>query len=612
MEEKELNIEQTENQAPEAEQESKKQPKVKNKEATKGYIRLFFMTFSVTVLIGFIVGMIMYISGGSIGANADKYYERGMVAIEAQDYESAAENFAKALEMDEHHVDARIGLCNAYELLGKYEDVYTVATKGIELSPATYEYYGAAVRSLCYQGKMQEARAFLAGCTNNYVLLKMENSRPDNIAFSAQPGTYGEKIDLTLSTSPNAVIYYTTDGSEPNLTSAVYKGAISITEKLTIRAFAISETGILTDEIEGSFRVRDENAVYTFIDEAVESVVRAELGNYGELTYKDLDELTEFSSENSTGKVTSLEDFKEFLNVTKVSLFGDTVTDFSPLNEVRGLKTLTVNRIGLTDENLKQIAGCVGITTLDLSECGLTSVEALAPMTGLTTLVLNDNALGGSDGSAPSFGVLKDIKITNLTIHNNGLQSVGGIGEITSLKTLDISENNIVGLDDIGKLSRLDSLIAKDNAIESASGLSFLSSLKSLDLSGNALTDISDLASAKSVSSMNLSGNEIADFSPLRSTNIASLTAKECGITDLTGICDIITLRSLDVSNNSVSDLSPVANLPYISELKIAKNNLNTIKPLKGVTSLTSLDISGNDVNKDEAMLFNSLKINWG
>ena len=610
MENNELEIKETENN--EESLETPKEKKPVNKEAVKGFVRLFFMSFAVTVLVGFLAGMIMYISGGSIGANADKYYEKGMVALEAKEYEEAEEYFIKALEKDTYHLNSRIALLRAYEETAKYEEEYALANEGIELSPATYEYYGAAVRALCYQGKMAEARTFLNGCNNNYVLLKMENSRPDNITFSTQPGTYGEQIDLALISSPNAVIYYTTDGSEPNLKSEVYNGAIKVTEKLTIRAFAISEGGILTEEAEGSFRVRDENAVYTFKDEGVESIVRDKLGNYGELTYKDLDELTEFSSKDSYAEIVSLEDFKEFLNINKVELFGDAVADFSPLIEVRGLKTLTVNGVTLTDEQLSQIAKCTNITALDLSECGLTSVSALAPMNALTTLTLNNNDLGGSDGSAPSFGALKDIKMTKLTVKNNGLTSVGGIGEITSLRTLDISENNISNLDDIGKLSKLDSLIAKDNAIESASGLSFLTSLKSLDLSGNALTDISDLANAKSVSSLDLSGNEIADFTPLRGTNVASLTAKECGITDLSGICEIVTLRSLEVSNNAISDLSPIANLPYISELKVAHNNINTIKPLKGVASLTSLDITGNDVNKEESILFNSLKINWG
>ncbi len=606
MENKELDINTSENTASSPEPQKAK-AKIK---LTKGHIRLFFMSFSVTVLIGLIVGMIVFISGGAIGS-AEKFYERGIAALEEQRYEEAEEHFLKALEKDPSHLDTRTGLCEAYEKLGKYEEAYNMALEGIELSPANYEFYGAAVRALCYQGRMAEARAFLENCTNNYVLLKIESSRPSSVSFSQQPGTYGEKFSLALTSSDSAVIYYTTDGSEPNLNSTVYNGEISVEERLTIRAFAISADGILTEEVEGAFRVRDENAIYKFADEAVESVVRSELGNYGELTYKDLDELKEFSSENSSGKIKSLEDFKEFLNVTEIALYGDTVSDYSPLSQVRGLKSLTINRIELSEEQLGQIAGCTNVTSLDLSECSLTTVAPLSPMTALTTLVLDDNELAG-DGAAPSLAALKDIKLTKLVIKNNGIKSIGGIGEIISLKNLDVSDNSIKSLEGIGKLTKLDSLIAKDNAIESASGLSFLTSLKTLNLSGNALTDVTDLASAKSVSSLDLSGNEIEDFSPLRSTNIASLTAKNCGIYDLSTICEIVTLRSLDVSNNGIGDLSPIANLPYISELKIASNNLNTIKPLKGIASLTSLDISGNDVDKNEAAQFNSLKINWG
>ncbi len=591
-------------------EESKKAEK-KNPEIFKSRVRLFFMTFSVTVLIGFIIGMVMFITGNEPG-NADKFYEKGVAAVQAQNYEEAKEYLLKALEKDSEHVGSRIALCETYENLGLYEEAYDFAIESIEKSPATYEFYGIASRALCYQGKMSEAREFLAGCTNNYVLLKMENSRPSKISFSSQPGTYGEKISLSLSSSSNAVIYYTTDGSEPNLTSKVFSSPIEITDKCSIRAFAISETGILTDEQAGDFRVRDENAIYKFVDEAVESVVRDALGIYEELTYKDLDELESFSSENSSGKITTLADFSEFLNLSKVELYGDTIADYSPLNQVPKLKSLTVNRVELSEDNLKQIAGCVSLTTLDLSECSLTSVEALAPMTSLMTLTLNDNDLGGENGSADSLAALKDGKITKLVIKNNGIKTLGGIGEITSLRNLDVSENNISGLSDIGKLNKLDTLTAKDNAIESASGLSFLTSLRTLDLSGNALTDITGIASAKSVSSLDLSNNAIEDFSPLSGTNLNSLTARSCGIEDISSICRITSLRSLDVSDNNISSLSPVAELPYISELNAADNYINTIKTLRGVTSLTSLDISGNDVDQNEAAQFNSLKINWG
>lgn len=58
-------------------------------------------------------------------------------------------------------------------------------------------------------------------------------------AFSVLAGTYSAVQMLTLSdATPNAAIYYTTDGSIPNAKSAVYGGAIPVSKTVTIQAIA--------------------------------------------------------------------------------------------------------------------------------------------------------------------------------------------------------------------------------------------------------------------------------------------------------------------------------------------------------------------------------------
>jgi hypothetical protein len=58
-------------------------------------------------------------------------------------------------------------------------------------------------------------------------------------AFSVLAGTYTAVQTLTLSdATPNAAIYYTTDGSIPNAKSAVYSGAIPVSKTVTIQAIA--------------------------------------------------------------------------------------------------------------------------------------------------------------------------------------------------------------------------------------------------------------------------------------------------------------------------------------------------------------------------------------
>jgi len=57
--------------------------------------------------------------------------------------------------------------------------------------------------------------------------------------FSVPAGTYTSAQTVTISdTTPNAVLYYTTNGTTPNTSSAVYSGAISISSSETLEAIA--------------------------------------------------------------------------------------------------------------------------------------------------------------------------------------------------------------------------------------------------------------------------------------------------------------------------------------------------------------------------------------
>jgi sugar lactone lactonase YvrE len=59
--------------------------------------------------------------------------------------------------------------------------------------------------------------------------------------FSLSGGTYtGAQSIILKSTSPQATIFYTTDGSTPSLTSPVYSGPIALTTLTTVNAMAVS------------------------------------------------------------------------------------------------------------------------------------------------------------------------------------------------------------------------------------------------------------------------------------------------------------------------------------------------------------------------------------
>jgi hypothetical protein len=67
--------------------------------------------------------------------------------------------------------------------------------------------------------------------------------------FSPTAGTYSSTQTVTISdTTPNAVIYYTTNGSTPTTSSAVYSGPITVSSTETLEAIATA-TGYTTSGV---------------------------------------------------------------------------------------------------------------------------------------------------------------------------------------------------------------------------------------------------------------------------------------------------------------------------------------------------------------------------
>jgi len=76
--------------------------------------------------------------------------------------------------------------------------------------------------------------------------------------FSPAPGTYTNALPVSLSSlTPNATIYYTTDGSQPSHTSTVYSGPIQVIgNSLTVKAFASAANFSDSPIVTGSYIIQ--------------------------------------------------------------------------------------------------------------------------------------------------------------------------------------------------------------------------------------------------------------------------------------------------------------------------------------------------------------------
>ena len=94
---------------------------------------------------------------------------------------------------------------------------------------------------LCYNGLTNHDGSQSYGGVIYYDLTVVDSvARP---VFSVPSGAVWPGTTVSLgSSTPNALIYYTTDGSEPDETALAYAAPIRITEAVTIKAIAIQDT----------------------------------------------------------------------------------------------------------------------------------------------------------------------------------------------------------------------------------------------------------------------------------------------------------------------------------------------------------------------------------
>lgn len=91
--------------------------------------------------------------------------------------------------------------------------------------------------------KIRATTTGLSGGNIDYIILSSEGPVTPVVAapqFNPAGGNYSTAIDVAISsTTPDAVIYYTLDGSNPTLGSSVYAGPINVNSTTTVNAIAV-------------------------------------------------------------------------------------------------------------------------------------------------------------------------------------------------------------------------------------------------------------------------------------------------------------------------------------------------------------------------------------
>ena len=229
----------------------------------------------------------------------------------------------------------------------------------------------------------------------------------------------------------------------------------------------------------------------------------------------------------------------------------------------------------------------------------------LGSMSSLKRLTMGHNAFGGAIPTSTSTPPLNWAGMTSLEyllVNNNGLTGTipaADLDDLTSLKGLNLSWNRLSGTipADFGNMTGLVGLYLNRNQLSGSvpGALGTMTSLQELHLNNNGLTGAipADLNTMSSLQELHLHNNRLSGAIPDALGSMAALQelrlennglttfpvfAKTTGISgSIPGaLCNLTTLRTLDVSNNQVTGSIPgcLGNMPNLEFVAAYGNGL--------------------------------------
>lgn len=615
------------NNGTELKRSAKKAPKKREKKLPKTmesvriknrYFRRFFYAFASFFIVFGLIGILWFVyeQDPDIFGSSEKYYILGNEALEKNDLKEALESYEKCLEIDPGKNEARLQAVKIYRRQGNYKKAEALLNEGLSLQPRYEEYYRQMVYLLVDQNRISEALDYLEGITTTYIVVKLNEERPSAISAFPQPGIYSSPQQVTLNVPENTTIYYTLDGTAPDLDSSKYVSGQTIsvgTEGTTnLRAVAISELGMPSIEYDVTYRYYNENTEYVFKDAKIEKLVRLMIGrSEGKVYYKDLEGISSLDLTLVDGSVVNLEDLPEMPHLEKLVLDGETaIVTFRPLRRMTELRTLSLDGCTLTDEEFADVAAVLWLTELSVENNALTTLAPAASMMALTSLDASGNRIK-SMPALTRLSALKELDVSSnhlsslswisghktlnvLNLSHNMLEDVSDLSTCSALRELDVSSNHLSSLAPLAACTRLETLNVSGNLLTGLTEISSLSSLSNLDASSNAqLSSVACLRALPSLTSLNVSETKVTDFDSLQGSGLKNLYASNCGLSDLSPFISLGLLEFLDVSGNVINNISAVALMAKLSVLNVSNNYVSDFNALLNCDRLTSVNCKG-------------------
>lgn len=489
-------------------------------------------------------------------------------------YKAASWFYSQAYSHSGKSDQVAIELANAYLQEGNLTKVEYTLSNAIS-DGGSADLYTMLCKTYVMQDKLLDAVNMLDNISDPAVKAEVEALRPKAPVPTPAPAFYNQYIHVSFQYQ-GGQLYYTTDKQYPTQDSQPYSEPIALSGGETlIYALVVGDNGLVSPLSIYGYTVGGVIEPVVFQDSAIEKAVREVLDlDDSKVVYTNaLWTLTEFTVPEDA---VSLGDLRHMTYLRSLTMTKQDLTDAEVLSSLQQLQTLAIYDSRVTNQNLLTIAALPNLTSLTLSDCSLSSIDALANAQDLTYLDLSDNSiqniqvlssmslleeLNMSQNALTSITVISGLRnLKTLNVSSNSLGDIAALGACGSLQWLDVSKNNLAGLGALDNLRELTYLSASNNSLTDVSVLGKCPSITYLDLSNNLLTQIDVISQMPNLLELNISGNSIAALPNLSEKHsLVTLNAENNLLTDISVLGVLDRLNNVYITNNAVADISVLA-----------------------------------------------------
>lgn len=212
-----------------------------------------------------------------------------------------------------------------------------------------------------------------------------------------------------------------------------------------------------------------------------------------------------------------------------------------------------------------------GVTQLDISHSGISSLEGVQRLSGLSRLAAADTP------------------VTDLT----------PLATCQQLERVDISDTAVTDLTPLESCGKLQLLKADETSLTTLQGLETCIELRCISLKNAQLTDISGLRNTTLLEYVQFSGNRLEDVSVLAGSKdtLERLYLDGLGMESLDWLRGAAALRYLSVNDNRLETLDFLEESPALEGLSAANNAISSAAPLEGMANLKELVLRDNPLS---------------